>query len=156
MLDKTILLKILLLLSFLATVIVIWSFATYSSQNGLQNSNSNSTVKSEIIYVQSSSKAKFSTKSSSIVASSSSNIFSSSSSVESLLVSNSSQSSSASSLPFPILENNISLVQDIELIIQKPDPAIQLIIKDVKNRNKQEVQVDQAQSSITTIEVSQN
>jgi hypothetical protein len=142
MLDKTTLLKILLLLSFLATVIVIWSFATYSSQNGLQNSSSSSILKSEVTYIQISSKSKTSSSpvvSSSISSSSSSIVSSSSQSISSV-------SSSINSLPFPILENNISLVPDIELIIQKPDPEIQLIINQAKNRNEQEAQIDQAKS----------
>jgi hypothetical protein len=143
MLDKINLLKILLLISFLATITVVWFFVSYT----FQNSNSNISIESEIIYVQSSSKSKSSSSQSTSLStqSSSSSIASSEASSSTL-----SESSSINSLPYQILDNNISLVKEIVLEIQKPDPEIQSLIKAAKNQPKQEIKtvVEESASSI--------
>jgi hypothetical protein len=144
MLDKIVILKILLLVSFTLTVGVVWFFVSYTAFNN------NST--SEIVYIQSSIVSK---SSSSKAISSSSVIARSSSLITSISVSSSnlsSESSLISSLPYPILENNITLIKEIELIIEKPNPEIQAQIKSAKNRPKKEVKIIESQSISSTQE----
>jgi hypothetical protein len=145
MLDKITILKVLLLITFTATVYIVWVFASYAYQLETENNT-------EIVYIQSSSQSSFrsSQKSiSSIKSSQSSSSLNSSSSISS--ASTSSNSSSISSLPFPILDNNITLVKDIKLEVQKPDSEIQSIIKEAKTRPKQEVKISIELSSSSTV-----
>jgi hypothetical protein len=139
MFDKTIFLKILLLISFLITIGVIWLFAGYVSQNN--NSNT------EVIYIQSSNQSQ-----SSLFQSSSSTISSSSNLTSSSSMSSSVESSSSSSLNSIVLENNLSIISDIELIIEKPNPEIQAQIKAAKNRPKVETKSSISQSISSTQE----
>jgi hypothetical protein len=143
-LDKIMLLKILLLVSFTLTVAVVWFFVSYATFN------INPT--SEIVYIQSSSAYKSSSSkaisSSSIASCSSSLIISSSVSSSS----SSSESSSMSSLPYPILDNNLELISEISLIIEKPNLDIQEQIKSAKNRLKKEIKIVESQSVSSTQE----
>jgi hypothetical protein len=145
MLDKVALLKIWLLILFLMTVVVIWSFAIYTSQNNVGST-------SEVIYIQSSRVVKSSSSkaiASSFISSNSSSLYSSISSDQS---SSSSESGSSSSLVFPILDNNIDLIDGIDLIIEKPNPEIQAQIKAAKNRPKVETKSSISQSISSTPE----
>jgi cytoskeletal protein RodZ len=137
-------LKIILLVSFTLTVGVVWFFVSYT------NYNNNST--SEIVYVQSSSVSRSNSSkaiSSSSIISSSSSIISSSSDSSS---NTSSESSSISSLQYPILDNNLDLINVINLIIDKPNSKIQEQIKSAKSRPKAETKISETQLISSTQE----
>ena len=140
MLNKIAILKTLLFVLSVFTLGVIWFFASITSQNNTQSSQG-------ITLTQSSVKVKSTT--STII--SSSTLSSSSIVISSNSFSKSSVSSSTSSLAFPILENNVEIINDIKLTIDKPNPEIQAIIKAAKNRPKVEIKSSVSQSSSSSL-----
>jgi hypothetical protein len=143
MTERNIHLNVLLIMSILLTIGSIGFFVDFLTQ---QNNNT-----SEVIYTQSSissvTSSRLSNDFSSTLSSSSSSLISSISSISSSSV----ESSSSSSLNSIVLENNLSIINDIELIIEKPNPEIQAKIKAAKDRPKVETKssISQSISSIS-------
>ena len=144
MLSKITVLKILLLILFVFTFGVVWFFVSITSKNSMQKVT-------EVVYISSSSKAISSSSKakSSLI---SSNFSSMSNSDSSILNSSSMESSLVSSVVSSVLENNLDLINEVKLIIEKPNPEIQEVIKSAKNRPKVEVKNSMSQSSFSVID----
>jgi hypothetical protein len=141
MINKIQLLKILFTIMSILTVCAVWIFTGYVSQDDLSNKM--------VSYKTDSSGSS----SSSIILSSSKISSTLTRAISSSMTSSSIQSSSTmSSLSFPILDNNIDLVKDVELIIQKPDPKIQALIKAAKDRPKIEVKSSSSEGLASVME----